>query len=97
MRNRDRLYRIGGDEFAIMCPDLSAQEAKGMLTRVASSLKDKAVPKTVADGSQPPFIKLSIGIAECRDTIYIKENFLEADKLAIESKNGGRDRITLDV
>jgi GGDEF domain-containing protein len=29
IRNRDRVYRIGGDEFALLCPDLSAHETQG--------------------------------------------------------------------
>ena len=43
IRNRDRLYRAGGDEFAVMCPDLSGQEAEGMISRIASTLKEKLV------------------------------------------------------
>jgi GGDEF domain-containing protein len=35
---RDRVYRVGGDEFAVLCPDLSAQEAEGMMSRVARAL-----------------------------------------------------------
>jgi diguanylate cyclase (GGDEF)-like protein len=51
IRNRDRLYRIGGDDFAIVCPDLSAQEAQGMIARVALSLTEKPVSSAGADGS----------------------------------------------
>ncbi|MGC2695224.1 MAG: GGDEF domain-containing protein, partial [Candidatus Angelobacter sp.] len=41
IRTRDRLYRVGGDEFAIVCPDLSGLEANGMLLRVGMALKEK--------------------------------------------------------
>ncbi len=95
IRNRDRVYRIGGDEFAVMCPDLSAQEAQGMMARVASALKEKTVPDVGSDGSKPPVITLSIGITECRDLGQIKNAFDQADAGAIRSKKLGRDRITL--
>lgn len=97
IRNRDRVYRIGGDEFAIMCPDLSAQEAQGMIARVALALKEKPVPSFAADGSKPPSVTLSVGIAECRDPSKIRDAFAQADKVAIESKKLGRDRITLAI
>lgn len=97
IRNRDRVYRIGGDEFAIMCPDLSAQEAQGMITRVALALKEKPVPSIAADGPKPPFITLSVGIAECRGPLKVTDAFAQADKAAIESKRLGKDRITLSI
>ncbi|HET6929059.1 MAG TPA: GGDEF domain-containing protein [Candidatus Acidoferrum sp.] len=95
IRNRDRLYRVGGDEFAVMCPDLSAAEAQGMIARVASALKERLVPSLGSDGSKPPFITLSVGITECRKLGHIRESFVEADKAAIGSKTLGKDRITL--
>jgi len=95
VRNRDRVYRIGGDEFAIMCPDLSIQEASGMMARVASALKQKHIPGTGSDDAKPPSITLSIGIAQCDNARVIRESFETADKLAIESKSLGRDRITI--
>jgi len=95
VRPRDRIYRTGGDEFAVMCPDLSAQEASGMMGRVASALKERAVPGVGSDGSKPPAITLSVGITECRDPGQITQGFDRADKTAIESKKRGRDCIML--
>jgi diguanylate cyclase (GGDEF)-like protein len=93
MRNRDRLYRVGGDEFAALCPDFSIQEASGLMARVAAALKAKPVP-IVDHGLAVPLIALSVGISECWDPVLIKESFEKADKLAIQSKEAGKDRIT---
>ncbi len=79
IRNRDRLYRLGGDEFGIMCPDLSAEEAAGMMSRVAAALKDRVVPALAQDGTKPPFITMSVGIAEARATNAVDEAFAHAD------------------
>jgi len=89
------MYRIGGDEFAVMCPDLSSREAEGMIGRVALALKERRVPSVGSDGSEPPFVTMSVGIAECNDPTQIAKAFIEADKAAIKSKNDGRDRTTL--
>lgn len=95
IRNRDRLYRVGGDEFAIMCPDLSAVEAEGMMARVAATLRERAVPATGLNGARPPFVSLSIGIAECAKPLEIKATFDRADQEAIRSKNEGKNRISV--
>lgn len=96
-RNRDRVYRIGGDEFAILCPDLSGQEALGMVGRVARALKEKHVPGVGSDGSSPPVVTMSVGIVQCNDPAKIGHCFSDADKAAIESKNKGRDQSTLRI
>jgi diguanylate cyclase (GGDEF)-like protein len=95
IRNRDRLYRVGGDEFAIMCPDLSAEETHGMMIRVANALKEKLIPGTASDGSKPPSVTVSVGIVECGSRNEIKDAFAMADKEAINSKKAGKDRITV--
>jgi diguanylate cyclase (GGDEF)-like protein len=96
IRTRDRLYRVGGDEFAVLCPDLSSMETQGMMSRIASALKDKPVPME-RSGVSAPRVTLSVGIAECRDTSQIRQVFTDADTAAIESKNSGKDRITVFV
>jgi diguanylate cyclase (GGDEF)-like protein len=95
IRTRDRLYRVGGDEFVILCPDLSSQEANGMMLRVAAGLKAKQVPAQGRDATKPPFITLSVGIAEVHDTGRIKDALANADQAAGQSKTDGKDRITL--
>lgn len=95
LRARDRLYRVGGDEFAVICPDLSANEAEGMMSRVATGLKQKRVAAHGASGEQCPIITLSIGITECTSPSSIKQDFDLADHAAIQSKNDGKDKITI--
>ena len=95
VRTRDRVYRVGGDEFAILCPDISAYEAEGMMSRVAKALKTRPVLAHGDSGEVPPLITLSVGIAECADPLTIKEDFSQADAAAIKSKNAGKDRITI--
>ena len=86
---------MGGDEFALLCQDLSALEAEGMLKRVADAVRAKPIRGTTAKGTEAQrTITLSIGIAECRDVDTIEAAFNEADLAAIRSKEDGKDRIT---
>jgi diguanylate cyclase (GGDEF)-like protein len=94
LRPRDRLYRVGGDEFALLCPDLSPFEAKGMLSRVARALRTKPlVARRFPD--RPVVITLSVGLAECLSAGNIAMAFQNADEAAISSKKTGKDRITV--
>jgi diguanylate cyclase (GGDEF)-like protein len=99
VRPRDRLYRVGGDEFAILCPDLSSLEAQGAMTRLASALKNKPIVANLKNegGRKDIVLTLSIGIAECNALDIIKAVFELADAAAIKSKDNGRDQITLHV
>jgi diguanylate cyclase (GGDEF)-like protein len=95
IRARDRLYRVGGDEFAILCPDLSSQEAAGMMSRVAAGLRTRRVSARGQGGVEPPHITLSVGIAETDDIHSIADVFAEADRAAGRSKSDGKDRVTI--
>jgi len=96
IRPRDRLYRLGGDEFGILCPDLSNLEAKGMLTRVSNYLKSTPFVafSNKLQKEEKLVITLSVGIAECSEANNISNDFNYADELAIISKQNGKDRIT---
>jgi len=59
LRPRDRLYRVGGDEFAVVCPDLSSLEAKGAFERISLTLKQK--PLLI--GADQVVVTVSVGIA----------------------------------
>ena len=96
IRSRDRLYRLGGDEFGILCPDLSNLEAEGMLTRVSNHMKLNPFG-AISNKSQKEekiTITLSVGIAECSELNNISNDFNHSDELAIKSKQSGKDQIT---
>jgi diguanylate cyclase (GGDEF)-like protein len=95
IRTRDRLYRVGGDEFAVLCPDLSSLEAEGMMSRAAKALREKPLLLSGRLGQDAPTITLSIGIAECLDPTMIMQDFDAADQAAIDSKKAGKNRITI--
>lgn len=95
IRPRDRIFRVGGDEFAIICQDLSSFETEGMMKRVADNLKDKKIKgKNSKDEEIEKVITMSVGITTCIDISKLTEAFNQADLAAIRSKEEGKDRIT---
>jgi diguanylate cyclase (GGDEF)-like protein len=95
VRPRDKVFRVGGDEFALLCQDLSALEAEGMMRRVADMVREKPIRGLRSDGEEAEkTITLSIGIAECRNVESISSAFSKADHAAMHSKEMGKDRIT---
>jgi diguanylate cyclase (GGDEF)-like protein len=98
VRPRDKVFRVGGDEFAILCQDLSGLEAEGMMARVASAVREKPIRGARPDGTERErVITLSIGITECGRVEDLKDAFTRADHAAIRSKEAGKDRITRSV
>ena len=75
-RSEDIVCRIGGDEFAILCPNLRQEPA----LRLAERLREQAGerPLTLRDGQTLP-ITLSIGIA-CSDEIDPAQVLMIADQ-----------------
>jgi len=95
-RERDKVYRPGGDEFAILCSDFSTAEAAGMMERAVQEIKHNPVLVTDPhDNKIEISVTLSIGIAGCPDPSYVDAAFEKADKAAYKSKADGRDRITI--
>ena len=95
VRERDKVYRVGGDEFAILSSDFSVAEARGMFERIANTLKN--TPTLVMDGKGKEVkvtVTLSVGIAACSNPTDIEAAFGKADQAAIKGKEDGRDRIT---
>lgn len=93
---RTRLYRISGDEFGVLIPDSSEEEASGMMRRVLLGLSAHPVTWTGADGASRQFhVGMSIGVAQCDDPEDIEAAFERADKASYVSKDEGRGRVSL--
>jgi diguanylate cyclase (GGDEF)-like protein len=91
-RPRDLLVRYGGDEFAVLLPDVSAEQAVVIGERVR-----QAVSGTTGDGSdsliQIP-LKISMGVAELQAQGSLEMLIRDADKALYRAKNAGRDTVS---
>jgi len=88
----DAAFRYGGEEFTMIFPDTDIDTA----ARVMEEYR-----KTIADtefqyGDQTLHITVSVGLATCPNDAQSRMTLFEfADKALYESKEGGRNRVTV--
>jgi diguanylate cyclase (GGDEF)-like protein len=88
LRASDALFRVGGEEFALLMPEATVATA----TERVQALRD-LVASWRLGGLQEP-VTFSAGVAEAQPTRETLESlFAAADKALYRAKNGGRDRI----
>lgn len=92
-RNQDMAARYGGEEFVVMLCDTPASAALKIAERIRSSIENLDI---LYEG-QHLTLTLSVGVAEYNaDVDKTTKNLVErADKALYESKQAGRNRVTL--
>ena len=90
LRQEDVLCRIGGDEFAILLPDTSAERASVLLERVRIKL-DRI--ELSIDGRSRLALAFSCGLAEFKADYMAEDLIEEADHSLFTAKAHGRNRV----
>ncbi|MEW6260522.1 MAG: diguanylate cyclase [Thermodesulfobacteriota bacterium] len=91
LRAMDSAYRYGGEEFAVILPVTTGEEAMVVAERIR--LKIEKCPVTLDDGRTVP-VTLSVGIAEHVPGETAAHLIRRADEALYRSKDGGRNRTT---
>lgn len=91
LRAMDSAYRYGGEEFAVILPVTTGEEAIVVAERIR--LKIEKCPVTLDDGRTVP-VTLSVGIAEHVPGETAAHLIRRADEALYRSKDGGRNRTT---
>ena len=87
LRTTDYIARWGGDEFAVLLPETTAETAAGVANKLLALFNSTSVP---VDGKQLP-ISASIGIALMPDhTASATELLIRADAAMYEANQAGR-------
>ena len=91
LRPTDAVYRYGGEEFALLLPATTGEEAQQIAERVRASIA--MTPFDIGDGRQLS-VTASLGVAATEDadgaTLVSR-----ADAALYEAKHSGRDRVCL--
>lgn len=93
IRDMDRAYRFGGDEFAIIFNNADLETSKIVTERIIKKINELNIPNVKAKNS---IITLSAGIAECSKECKSAESLLKrADENLYKSKSDGGNRVTI--
>jgi diguanylate cyclase (GGDEF)-like protein len=88
IRSVDIGCRVGGDEFAVIMPESTSQDASQLFQRMHESITNVSVP-----GGQK--VRISAGIAELRHGETAAGLFERADSALYRAKETGKDRATV--
>jgi diguanylate cyclase (GGDEF)-like protein len=95
VRERDRVYRISGDEYGVLCANFTEEEAAGAMRRVCAALSVSPVRWVSQEGKVSEFVvSVSAGVAEFHSVAEVETAFERADKAAYASKHAGRAIVT---
>ncbi len=89
LRPTDIVGRWGGEEFVVLLPESTAENAATVLGRVRERLAE-----AVRAGNHPHFT-VSFGIAYCSQVDSFAEVLALADAALLEAKEAGRDRVVI--
>ncbi|MFH1550014.1 MAG: diguanylate cyclase [Planctomycetota bacterium] len=94
VRASDQVFRYGGEEFAILLPEHSMNEAEKVAERLKSSVETLEIEHTAGDTST---VTISLGVATSRNNIKNDCRWTEvlkrADEALYEAKESGRNCI----
>ena len=92
-RKVEDLYRIGGEEFLLICPKTTASEA----SNAAERMRDVVEHSVRLSGAPQHVVTMSVGVAEVCDGMTGYEELLRAaDEALYSAKRSGRNRVHVD-
>ena len=86
-RRSDRLYRFGGEEFAVLLSPCSAEDVRMVLERFRTAVQNHVFP-------QIGQVTISIGFVAIKAQDIPATVVAHADEALYASKHGGRNRVT---
>ena len=91
-RPRDLLVRYGGDEFAVLLPGVSVQEAFAIADRVRQAVSGST--ESSSDSLIQVPVKVSMGVAELDKQASYEALLRAADDALYRAKHAGRDTVS---
>jgi diguanylate cyclase (GGDEF)-like protein len=89
VRDQDSVFRVGGEEFAVLLPGLTASDALPVAERLRSA---------VAEAPFTPALRVSVGLASWPQDALDRDTLLErADAALYAAKRAGKDQTVLAV
>jgi diguanylate cyclase (GGDEF)-like protein len=95
LRKMDVAARYGGDEFVLLLPHASAEEAAGVAARIRDEYRQASA--IVLRRNEPATMSVGIGSARNDDPAGTDQLIASADSALYRSKEMGRNRISLSA
>ncbi|MBT7070561.1 MAG: diguanylate cyclase, partial [Anaerolineae bacterium] len=92
MRSSDEIARYGGDEFIILLPETSAEDAFTLAERIC---RDVAHTNCVTESGETCSISISLGVTEFDRKETLGSLLHRADKALYKAKNAGKGQVVL--
>jgi diguanylate cyclase (GGDEF)-like protein len=86
VRETDIPCRVGGDEFAVILPESSRDDAELLADRIALAIRGQKIDKVGA-------LKISAGVSELRADDTAADLFKRADDALLRAKGSGKARV----
>ena len=93
-RKSDIVFRYGGEEFVILAPNTTAQNAKKLAEKIQDSLQDYSFPLAITQ----PLGKISVSIGIASFPLHaknLKDLLYYADKAMYKAKKQGKDQVQI--
>jgi diguanylate cyclase (GGDEF)-like protein len=97
LRTTDLPVRYGGDEFAVVLPQIGKTEAFAVAEKIRSEIEDLLPLRNREAPDRPEFaVRVSIGVATASGTASCPEELLEAaDRALYKAKQNGCNQVRL--
>jgi len=95
-RSGESVYRYGGEEFLVLLPDCTPDDALDAAERICRSATDLAMPHGFRP-SEPPLVTVSGGVSAwaLAPSESVTELLHDADEALYRAKSAGRNRVCL--
>lgn len=94
LRANDSAYRYGGEEFTVILPETTGEEAKTVAQRIRATLESE---NFIPEPDKKATITISIGVTQCCPKEELSAFIRRADKAMYLSKQNGRNRVSVLV
>lgn len=91
IRSSDTLFRVGGEEFVILCQNITLTESLEVAHKIRAAVEQTL--STINDKT----ITISIGVTEVKSNDTEDSIYRRADTLLYDSKNSGKNSVTSDL
>lgn len=91
IRSSDTLFRVGGEEFVILCQNITLTESLEVAHKIRTAVEQTL--STINDKT----ITISIGVTEVNANDTEDSIYRRADTLLYDSKNSGKNSVTSDL